>query len=557
MANIQTDKNSDKNNLTGFLHSADEFFGKRLKFFFWLSFSALVLFSLLLFQVNISIGGDDSFYIIRAFRFFKYGEFPSFQGPLYPIFLVPFVALFGINVTLLKFLSLILAGFFIYLFYRTYQGRIGSTVLVLSLFILALNGEILYFASQTYNEMFHLVIQMLFLFSFFKLYDQLNGRDTNFKEDYKSWLIVGFYLFLLTVSKNLGLVGLLAVMAFFAIQFKWRSVLAALGSFAGFKLVFELMKRTIFGVEAQISKQGELLLYKDPYNYSKGKEDFMGFVDRLIENSNIYLSKNLMLMLDLRSDDVLTKIQLLTIVIYIFFGIGLIVAYKRNRIMFFTGLYSLITFLVVFVVLQARWDSTRLVFLVLPFFILFSTFTIDQLLKKSKFGFLQPLFFIIMIIYLGVTFFSSSGEIDLIQTKKNLAGEKYEGFTPDWQHYLKMSEWVSKNLPEDAYVAVRKPSMSFIYANGKEFHGISKVFSNDPDTLLDKFQEKGVTHVIMGKLRRNPKKKTQYTINTVHRYLATIEQKYRFTFQQVHQIGSAGDEEAILFEVDYSVRNNQ
>ena len=93
-----------------------------------------------------------------------------------------------------------------------------------------------------------------------------------------------------------------------------------------------------------------------------------------------------------------------------------------------------------------------------------------------------------------------------------------------------MSEWAGKNLPEGSLVASRKAGMSTIYADGKKFFNITRVISQDADTLLDHFQNNGVTHVIMAKLRRNPKQKSEYTINTVHRYLSAIEQTYPGTF---------------------------
>jgi hypothetical protein len=57
-----------------------------------------------LFDIRVSLSGDDSEYILRAYNFI-HGEFPTFQGPLYPIVLSPFIALFGISLPLLKMLS--------------------------------------------------------------------------------------------------------------------------------------------------------------------------------------------------------------------------------------------------------------------------------------------------------------------------------------------------------------------------------------------------------------------------------------------------------------------
>ena len=60
--------------------------------------------------------------------------------------------------------------------------------------------------------------------------------------------------------------------------------------------------------------------------------------------------------------------------------------------------------------------------------------------------------------------------------------------------------------------------MSFIYGKRK-FYRIGRVPTNDPDELLDQLRNANVQYVIMASLRRNPLRKTQYTINTVKRYL--------------------------------------
>jgi hypothetical protein len=68
---------------------------------------------------------------------------------------------------------------------------------------------------------------------------------------------------------------------------------------------------------------------------------------------------------------------------------------------------------------------------------------------------------------------------------KNLSGNLYYGFTPDWQNYLLMSKWVGKNIPDTAVVASRKPSMSFIYSNGRDFYGMYRFPSYEPRELVN------------------------------------------------------------------------
>ena len=66
--------------------SSDDYF-KRVNDFlsengtviFWVTFAISILTSLLLFNLRISEGGDDSTYIIRASNLLNDGTYPSFQ----------------------------------------------------------------------------------------------------------------------------------------------------------------------------------------------------------------------------------------------------------------------------------------------------------------------------------------------------------------------------------------------------------------------------------------------------------------------------------------------
>lgn len=554
MKNEDKRKGSRAKQDEGFLMKMDTFFHPRMNSIFLIALFVQIVFSLLLFQANISIGGDDSFYIMRAQNLLQDGTFPSFQGPLYPLFLTPLIAMFGINVLILKTFSIVLTSLFLFFFYRAFKDRINNSILVICLFVLALNAHVLYYASQTYNEAFHLFIQLLFFYQFFKVFQKVENSDAEFKTQYKDWILLGFTMFLMAISKNLGLVGIITVVGFFLIQGKWKSMIASIVPWLGFMGIFSVIKRVFFAAEAQISRQGLMLLYKDPYNFSKGKEDLVGFISRFIENSHIYLSKHLMKIFNLRDAGVTDKIELVTIFLSILMIYGLFKSYKKNKFIFFTGAYLLVTLSIVFVVLQTRWDADRLVFLVVPFFCVFVFYIFDDFLRRSRFKWSQAIFIMLTFLYLSSNVAASSKNIDLIGMKKKLAGEKYLGYTTDWVNFLRLSEWCGKNLPENSFVASRKAAMSSIYANGKKFYNISRVPSENADTLLDFFQENGVTHVIMANLRRNPKEKSEYTINTVRRYLYYIDQKYPGTFLVVHQEGQRNNEEAILFEINYNVR---
>ncbi|MFC2096510.1 hypothetical protein ACFLQ3_02290, partial [Bacteroidota bacterium] len=145
-------KKVENNNATDFFGKVDQFFESKGNLFFWVSMFFTLLFTFLLFNFRVSEAGDDSAYIFRAFKFIEDFKYPSFQGPLYPIFLSVFVWIFGLNVTLLKSLSLVSIIFHLYFFYKAFKGRVSGFLLVYVMIIVSFNAFILYHASQTYSE---------------------------------------------------------------------------------------------------------------------------------------------------------------------------------------------------------------------------------------------------------------------------------------------------------------------------------------------------------------------------------------------------------------------
>jgi hypothetical protein len=133
--------------------------------------------------------------------------------------------------------------------------------------------------------------------------------------------------------------------------------------------------------------------------------------------------------------------------------------------------------------------------------------------------------------------------------KQNLKGDKLYGFSPDWKNYILMTQYAAENIPDSVNIACRKAEIAFVYT-GRVFQPIYKVPSTDPDTLLNNLKKMNVGYIIMAKLRKYETKKTEYTINTIERYLYPIQQKYPNVFQAVYQVGQ--DEEATLIKVDYS-----
>lgn len=546
---IKTKKPEEIKTKPDFLEKLDYFFDSKGKVFFWISLFFTLLFSFLLFNFRVSESGDDSAYIFRAFELVKNFTFPSSQGPVYPIFLSIFVWIFGLNITLLKSLSLVSIIVHLYFFYRAFKGRVSGLLLVSVMLIVSFNAFVLYHASQTYSEAFFLFLQAGFFLYFFNAFVS-KEESVSIKDSWGKYLILGMLLLFLGLTRSIGYGGLIAVIIYFGIKLQWKSMVFTTGAFVLEFGMFNLIKKFLFHSGAsQFSSQLNKLMQVDPFDISKGQEDFVGFIARFIGNSNLYLSNHLYKFIGFRPE-VLQPKYILTALVYIVFFIAIYYAFKKNKYLLFTGIYLTVLIGITFVIVQTRWDQDRLILAYFPLILLFLFSGIYYLAKSPKFKILQGL----LPIFLVIIFFTNFN----VTTKKvkandeylmqNLAGNKFYGMTPDWINYIKMSEWAAKNVPDSVMIACRKPSISFVYAKRK-FYGIYRIKTEDPDELLKSLKDANVKYVIMGSLRKYHNQKTQLTLNAVKRYLFYIQQKYPKKIMLIKTIGA--DEPALLWKIIY------
>jgi hypothetical protein len=510
------------------------------------------LFSLLLFDVKISEANDDSLYIEGAYNFAHdiHHAFTA-NAPLYPLLLSIPVKLFGIHLVWLKIISVIFSLLHIVFLYFAFRNRIPFVVLIPVMFIVATNSYFQYFASQTFTESLFIFLQALFVYYFFRANDKLKKRST-LKENWKQWLLIGFFIFILSFCKNIAIGALIAVIIFFLSEKKYLYALYSLAGFIIARIPFEIIRKALWGSgQSQFSSQMTILLQKDPYDPGKGQEDISGFIQRFFDNFNLYISKRLFQILGFRSPDETTTKGGLILFFLIFMGIGAFYILKnKQKVMKFVWIYFVIMMSLMFAVLQTRWDQPRMIMVYVPFMLIAVFYGLYALvINKSSFN--QILYFA----FVGIIFFS--GFLTTIGKslknypviKKNLAGDIYYGYTSDWINFLKMSKYCADSLPANSYVASRKAPMSFVYGNGKKFYPVYTVFSTDPDSVLNTFKKDSVTHVIIASLRRDPKKVDGYVINTMHRVVQPIAQKYPDKLVLVKQIGE--NEPAYLYQIKY------
>ena len=496
------------------LEKIDAYLDKSLNWLILVQLVVAFIFSLLLFDSKVSLSGDDAFYIIRANDFIHSFKYPSFQGPLYPMVLSIVVAFSGINLIPLKLLSLASMLGFIYLFFKSLRNRIPSTLLVFTSLAVCINSFILYYASQTYSEAFYMFIQMLLVLVFFNYFIDIKDK-ISVKQDIRRHIILAFCILAIVLTRSVGFSAFIAVAGYFLLRGEWKNLLFSVIAFGSVFLIFQGIKYSFWHEGGmQFAAQGSGLLNKDYYNPQSGKEDLAGLFSRLLKNSDLYFSKHFMYIFGFRGyAQFMPVYPVLTVIVYLFLA-GSIFTFRKNNYLFFISLITGSFTLVTFIVLQATWDQSRLIIPVIPFILLLVLSCIYFLTKMPKLKAGQIGIPVLAIIILLTTFAQTAKSF-----KFNLENPgRYGGLTPDWKNYLIASEWAAKNLPKEAVIACRKPSISFVYGKGRNFYGIMQLpaYSSedfirnwqkeDSSVMVFKYKEfegKQMTPVIYNRLKNN------------------------------------------------------
>jgi hypothetical protein len=520
---------------------------------------ACILLSFISFNARISEAHDDALYLEGGWRFVN--EFPTYfytqNAPLYPMFLAILIKIMGFKLIVFKVFSVIfnLLGFV--LFYKALKGRMPAIVFIPVAFFQAINHLIIYYASMTFTEAMYFFLQGLFFYYAGKIIDLLKTNPFDLRSQLKTWLIFGLSMFLISTAKSSAIVVIPAVLLFFVIEKNWKAVGASLGSYMVFKLLYEIIVRSVWKTQNQFATQSKILLQKDPYDKSLGDETLGGFIQRFIDNCNLSLSKRFYQLLGWREENSTEVYGLITIITLTIAIIGFRYFYKqKNKVVTLIALFTGAQALLSFFILQARWDQARITLVCMPVILILMLFALYQFTKKPGLG--QSLYILITALMMGSVFLSSfkRGITNVPIVQKNLKGDKYFGYTPDWKNFLKCSEWCSDSLSKESFVASRKAPMSFVYGNGKKFFPIYSVVKKDketnqsnPDSALAYFKQNKVTHIMIGTLRLDPNNSGAGFINTVHNIMAPIAQKYPEKLKLVHTEGII--EETTVYEIVY------
>lgn len=519
-----------------------------------------IFLALLNFNARISEAHDDSLYIEAAYRYVH--EFPNYyytaNAPMYPMVLALLTLVFGTNLIVFKLFSLLFFVCGAILYYKAIHNRVPTLLKYFVFAFLCINHLIIYYSSQTFSEAFYMLVQATFFYFFLKYNFGEHPLAGNVKQEWKQWMVLGLLMMLLTLAKNILLFGIVAIFLYFIFNREYKKGIIAMVSFGIFKFLYEGIKSLIWGESAiQYKSQMGILLNKDPYDATQGQEDIAGFIGRFTDNIGLYLGKRFYQILGLMQEDSGEKYYLLAFLVLGLTFYGLYRAAKDGQkvivfLILFAGTVSFGTFLV----LQARWDQPRFIMVHMASILLGMFYGLYRRLEKDNFN--QLIFAGLLLLLTGSMFASTlkRGVKNVPVVSKNLKGDIYYGYTPDWKNYLQASAWCRDSLPDTALVACRKAPMSFVYARGKHFFPIYSVIAKDtltnqsnPDSALAYFRRNKVTHILLASLRLDPRRNTGDVINTVHFILVPIVNKYPEKVRQIKQFGDS--EPAAIFELKY------
>ena len=484
------------------LDQIDAFLEKNRNIFLLVSIAITSFLCYLLFDARMSFQTDDSEYVLMAKNFLTHGDYPSYHGTLYPVMLGFLMKIFGMKVMIFKMFSSIFIVLQILFFYEAFKGKVPYLVLFTTLIYLSVNSYFLYFASQTYTEAFTLCLQAL-AFIFFFNHIKLLGENPSLKSTWKSWLVFGFFLLVLSITKNILIVSVGCFALGFIIYKEWMNALMSVLSFVIFKLPYEILTRTV--LHAQTTNQLSQVMQKDFYNPAAGNEDFpSGYIGRMIDNFNIFVSVQFYKVLGFRADHQTTSAAddaswFLTLLFAAAVVFILITLFRKNRYLVFGLLYAIGVWFASFASLQVIWsEQWRLILPYVPYILIALLGALWYRAKEAKQAIFKPVLIVVCIIFLFIQLPLMSKKVsdNGIALKHYLKGDMTYGVPDQYADFVSICDSMQSKVPADAIIATGKPGEAFVYSHGCKFERVPMPKADESaDSVLADLKKQGITHL--------------------------------------------------------------
>ncbi len=383
-----------------------------------------------------------------------------------------------------------------------FKGKVPYLVLFTTLIYLSINSYFLYFASQTYTEAFTLCLQAL-AFIFFFNHIKLLGENPSLKNTWKSWLMFGFFLLVLSITKNILIVSVGCFALYFLIYKEWMNAVLSILSFVIFKLPYELLTRTV--LHAQTTSQLDQVMLKDFYNPSAGNEDFpSGYIERIFENFNIFVSVQVYKVLGFRSDN--TKVAaadeanwLLTLIFAAALIFIFITLYRKNRYLVFGLLYAIGVWFASFTSLQTIWsEQWRLILPYVPYALIALLGGLWYRAKDAKQTVFKPVLIIVLVLFILIQFPLTSKKISENSSglKHYLKGDMSYNVPDQYTDFVSICDSIQYKVQPNAIIATGKPGEAFVYSRGFKFERVPMPKADESaDSVLADLKKQGITHL--------------------------------------------------------------
>ncbi|PIE84319.1 MAG: hypothetical protein CSA07_02975 [Bacteroidia bacterium] len=493
------------------------------------------LLALLFFDAKVSIGGDDSWYILAARDFWSGVAFPSWHGALYPLLLSPLVGPMHTPMFILKLLSILMVVGSMWFTMRAFREGAHPLAWASALVLMAVCHSALVLGSTTYSEPLFMLLQALLLWRVVRLMGMSAAPFS--REGFGQHLVLGLLTFLLALTRNVGWGALVAIVLHLALSRRFRELGAYLLSVAVFQIPFTVYKRVVWdGGGLSFAGQMQRALQVDFYNAGAGQEDFMGMVQRVLVNTQNYLGGHLLNFTGFGSHP-----HWFAALLIVALGLCcLVLAWRRSPLLRFVGLYLLVMLGVTFLTQQVMWNQERLVLVYYPLIV---AFVFGALLSRwgGEGGDAGPaglpvLAFAALAVLVSLA--RNVGRISAEDFYANMRGDQYHGLTPDWENYLRASEWAGANLPDSAVVACRKPNNSRIYGR-RPFLGVFKLPAEEPEAAKAFLDSMKVDYILLGHLRKYTQANTGEFLNALHVWLDLCLYRQPDLLELVHREGKA------------------
>lgn len=410
-------------------------------------FVAFILAQINSFNTELSDAGDNAEYMILAksiaqgqgYREINNPYMPQHTKfpPLFPGLLAPIIFFFGFNITVLKTFIIILSLITLYVIYLFTKEHTTKTTALAVTAMTAFSFQYLHWSHRIMAEI------PLMLFMFLTLY---------FLKKENGWLVAIFTL-LAIFTKSIGIILLPAIFVYLILTKKYnQAIIYLLVVGVPFGIwVFKTEQNRTYATQTYV----DVVKYIDPDNPDLGNVNFEQFVGRVTRNSFNYL-RNFSQFIFHYNEQTRLRYFWVDFIFMLPILLGIIYMLIQKDYLFPLVFSAFMSLLIIW-----PWETIRFVVPILPviyiFFITGMVFIFETLKEHITLD-IKYLFAGLLIVLILIQIPSFLLKIDMDRTFEH---------SPEVIRYKQMAIWASQNLNESQVTLVRKPSLFYIWSDGK------------------------------------------------------------------------------------------